>query len=163
MEQDRGAPKKEKGKSLGQRWADMQPTKTVLFWSCLITAVVVMIIGFNWGGWMTGGAAQSMSDKSSAEAVVDRLAPICVTKFLQDPAKAAKLEEIKAMNSYSRGDYIVKQGWATMSGEEKPDRKVAVECAKLLMLIPEIVAEAETTVSSETTTSLPAEATPSTE
>jgi hypothetical protein len=122
-----------------------------------------MIIGFNWGGWTTEGTAQSMSRKNAEEAVIARLGPICVAQFLQDPAKAAKLEEIKAMNSYSRGDYIIKQGWATMSGEEKPDRKVASECAKLLMLIPEIVAEAETTVSSETTTSLPAEATPATE
>jgi hypothetical protein len=154
MEQDRGAPTQKK-KSLGKRWADAQPTKTVLFWSCLITAVVTMIIGFNWGGWMTGGAAQSMSDKSSAEAVVTRLAPMCVVQFLEDPAKAAKLEELKAMSSYSRGGYIEKQGWATMSGEEKPDRKVASECAKLIMLIPEVVSATETTSSlpSETTSS----------
>lgn len=157
MEQDRGAPtpKKEKGKSLRQRWAEVQPTKSALFWSCIITAIVTMIIGFNWGGWMTGGAAQSMSDKSSAAAVVARLAPICVTQFLQDPVKAAKLEELKAMSSYSRGGYIEKQGWATMSGEEKPDRRVASECAKLIMLIPEVVSATETTSSlpSETTSS----------
>jgi hypothetical protein len=156
MEQDRGAPtpKKEKGKSLRQRWAEVQPTKSALFWSCIITAIVTMIIGFNWGGWMTGGAAQSMSEKNSAEAVIARLAPICAAQFLQDPGKAEKLEELKAMSSYSRAGYIENQGWATMSGEEKPDRKVAVECAKLLMLIPEI-----TPPVTETTSSLPAEAT----
>lgn len=161
MEQDRGVstPKKDKGKSLGQRWAEMQPSKTMLFWACVITAIVVMMIGFNWGGWMTGGAAQTMSDKSSKDAVVARLAPICVTQFLQDPENAAKLVEIRALSSYSRGDYILKQGWATMAGEEKPDRNVASECAKLLMLIPAVVATpaaevapvAETTPAAATT------------
>jgi hypothetical protein len=139
MEQDRGAPtqKKEKGKSLKQRWADAQVTKTVLFWSCLITAVVTMIIGFTWGGWMTRGGAQSMSEDMSEEAVIARLAPICVARFGQDPAKTEKLEELKAMSTWSQSDYIMKQGWATILGEEKPDRKVAAECAKLLMLISE--------------------------
>jgi hypothetical protein len=106
-----------------------------------------MIIGFKWGGWMTGGAADSMAKKNSEEAVIARLAPICVAQFLQDPTKAAKLEELKAMNSYSRGSYIEKQGWATITGAEDPDRKVAAECAKLLMLIPEVVPATETTSS----------------
>jgi hypothetical protein len=166
MEQDRGAPSQQNKtkKSVTQRWAELQPTKTTLFWSCIVTAIVTMVIGFNWGGWMTGGAAQDMSDKSSKEAVVARLAPICVTKFLQDPEKGAKLEEIKAMSSYSRGDYIRKQGWATMSGEEKADRNVAAECAKLLMLIPEIipepVAEPAPQPTTEVTPAAPNESTP---
>jgi hypothetical protein len=160
MEQDKGAPtqKKVKGKSLGQRWEALQPTKTLLFWSCLITAVVVMIIGFNWGGWMTGGSAQDMSEDMAEEAVVARLAPMCVVQFLLDPAKAEKLVELKDMSNYSRGSYIEKQGWATMSGEEKPDRKVASECAKLIMLIPEVVPTPEAE-----TMSPPAETTPASE
>lgn len=162
MEQDRGTstPPKVKGKSLGQRWAGLQPSKTVLVWACIITAIVTMIIGFNWGGWVTGGAAQSMSDKSSKDAVVSRLAPMCVAQFLQDPAKAEKLTEMKALSSYARGDYITKQGWATMSGEEKPDRNVATECAKLLMLITEVVAPPTTEVAPVTETAPTAEMTP---
>ena len=146
MEQDQGmqTPKKEKGKSLGQRWEAVQPTKTILVWSCIGTAIVTMIIGFAWGGWMTGGAAQTMSDKISAEAVVERLAPMCVVQFLQDPAKAEKLQELKDMSNYSRPNFVMEQGWATMSGEEKPDRKVASECTKLLVLIPEIAKTTET-------------------
>ena len=137
MEQDRGnpTPKQEKGKSLGQRWADMQPTKTVLFWSCLITAVVVMIIGFNWGGWMTTGTAEDMSEDMAEDAVVSRLAPMCVVQFLLDPAKAEKLVELKDMSTYSRGSYIEKQGWATIPGEEEPDSDVAEECVNRLMKI----------------------------
>ena len=32
------------------------------------------------------------------------------------------------------GDYVKKQGWATMPGEAEPASRVADECAKLLML-----------------------------
>lgn len=141
MEQDRGTPQKktEKKKSLAQRWAGLQPTKGTLFWSCVVTAVVTIIIGFNWGGWMTGGAAQTLSDKNSEEAVISRLAPICVAQFLRDPEKAVKLDELKTMNSYSRGGFVMEQGWATITGSEDPDRKVAGECAKLLVEIAEII------------------------
>jgi hypothetical protein len=97
-----------------------------------------MILGFTWGGWMTSKTAQAMSKKMSEEAVATRLAPMCVAQFLLDPAKAEKLEELKGMSNYSRGGYIMEQGWATMSGEENPDRQVAAECVKLLVLIPEI-------------------------
>ena len=90
-----------------------------------------------------------MSEDMAEEAVVTRLAPMCVVQFLLDPAKAAKLEELKDMSSYSRSSYIEKQGWATMSGEEKPDRKVATECAKLLVLLPEITAPPQTETTSQ--------------
>jgi hypothetical protein len=38
-------------------------------------------------------------------------------------------------DSWKRSEYVEKQGWATLPGEEKPDSKVAEECARLLMLI----------------------------
>ena len=43
--------------SVGQRWSDARPTKTVTFWCCVASAVLTMIIGFGWGGWVTGGTA----------------------------------------------------------------------------------------------------------
>ena len=46
--------------SLGQRWAASRPTKTVVFWSWIVSIVVTMIIGFTWGGWVTGGTARTM-------------------------------------------------------------------------------------------------------
>jgi hypothetical protein len=45
-----------------------------------------------------------------------------------------KLKEVKATDTWQRGDYVKKQGWATMPGEAEPDGKVADECVKLLML-----------------------------
>jgi hypothetical protein len=92
-----------------------------------------MVVGFNWGGWVTGGTAQKMGEAMAQDAVVLRLAPICVLQFNQDLGKVQKLRELKAVKSYQRDDYIKEQGWATMPGEEKPDNKVADACAKLLV------------------------------
>lgn len=67
------------------------------------------------------------------DVIIERLAPICVIQFNQDPEKAAKLEELKEASSYERRTFVRDQGWATMPGEERPDRAVADECVKLLL------------------------------
>jgi hypothetical protein len=67
-------------------------------------------------------------------AVVQRLAPICVGQFNQDPEKTQKLAELKKLSTYQKDDYVKAQGWATMPGEERPSSKVADACVKLLML-----------------------------
>ena len=137
MEQDkgdRGVEKKQKV-SFRQWWDEARPTKTVVFWSWVGSVVLTMIIGFAWGGWVTGGTAQKMAEKMAGDAVVKRLAPICVVQFNRDPGKDQKLKELKETSTYQRGEYVEKQGWATMPGEEKPDSNVAEECARLLMLI----------------------------
>jgi hypothetical protein len=67
------------------------------------------------------------------DAVVKRLAPICVVLSGQDPAKAVKLVALKEGSAWQRGEYVGKQGWATMPGEREPDSRVAQACAELLM------------------------------
>ena len=96
---------------------------------------VTMIIGFTWGGWVTGGTARSMAATIGEEAVVKRLAPMCVVQFKHDQRKDQKLKGLKEIGTYEKADYVKKQGWATMPGEPEPDAKVADECVKLLMLI----------------------------
>lgn len=66
-------------------------------------------------------------------AVIDRLAPLAVTQFMQDPNKEDHLEELKKSESYgnpNRNDYVREHGWATMPGEKEPDVRVADECAE---------------------------------
>ena len=119
--------------SFGQRWDKARPTKTVVFWSCAAAIILTMIIGFAWGGWVTGGTAQKLAEVMAKNAVVQRLAPMCVDQFNQDSEKDQKLNELKEVSTYQRGSYVEDQGWATMSGEAKPDSHVATECAKLLI------------------------------
>jgi hypothetical protein len=116
-------------------WREARPTKTVVFWSWVGSVVLTMIIGFAWGGWVTGATARTMAEDMAKDAVTERLAEICVVQFNQDPAKDQKLEELKETGSYQRREYVQDQGWATMPGEEEPDRKVVDECVDLLMLI----------------------------
>jgi hypothetical protein len=117
----------------GQRWRESRPTKTAVAWACVASIVATMIVGFTWGGWVTGGTARKMADGVSEEAVARRLAPMCVVRFKQDVRKDQKLKGLKETGSYEQADYVKKQGWATMPGEPEPDAKVADECVKLLM------------------------------
>ena len=119
--------------SLGQRWRDAQPTKTALFWACLVSVVLTMVVGFTWGGWVTAGTAQQTAETMAKSAVIERLAPICVAQFNLDPDKALKLGEMGELTSSKQRQYVQDQGWATISGVEKPDRQVASACTNLLL------------------------------
>ena len=72
-------------------------------WSAIGGAIVLAIIGFAWGGWVTGGTAQEKAEEMAEKAVVDRLAPICVVQFLQDPEKDKKLKELKENSNTPEG------------------------------------------------------------
>ena len=121
--------KQEYKESFGQRWDKVRPTKTIVFWSVVATIVLTMIVGFAWGGWITGGTAQKMTNA----AVTQRLSSICMGQYSQDPQKVQKLAELQDISSYQRDDYVKDQGWATMPGEAEADHQVADACAKLIV------------------------------
>ncbi len=101
-------------------------------WGATGGAIVLAIIGFAWGGWVTGGTAEKMAEEMAEDAVVGRLAPICIVQYNQDSEKNQKLKELKEKNSWERDGYVEEQGWATMPGEEESDSKIADKCAELL-------------------------------
>jgi hypothetical protein len=96
-------------------------------------AVVLAIVGFSWGGWVTGGTAEVMANKRAKSATVAALAPICVAKFRQDSGFDAMLSELNETRTYQRAAFIEKGGWATMPGSEKGDRDVAKACAEMIV------------------------------
>jgi hypothetical protein len=119
--------------SFREKLREARLSKKAVFGLMVAAAVLTMIVGFKWGGWVTGGAVQQRVDAGARDAVVLRLVPMCVAQFNLDPQKAPKLAELKAItSSWSRPDYVQKQGWATMPGEKEPDSNVAAACAKLL-------------------------------
>ena len=95
-------------------------------WGAIAGAIILAIVGFNWGGWVTG----SKADEMAQSAIVDRLIPICVEQFNMDSEKANKLAEMKKVDSWMRSDFVVKQGWATMPGSTEANRNVAEGCAE---------------------------------
>ncbi|KAA3661595.1 MAG: hypothetical protein DWQ04_15905 [Chloroflexi bacterium] len=125
-------------KDIRQRWNKAKLTKTAAFWVAVGAILLTMYLGFAQAGWVTGGTALQLAERTSEEAVVARLAPICVAQFDQSLERDQKLAELKEVNTSSQRTTFVKdQGWATMPGETAPDDKVARECADQINLIGE--------------------------
>ncbi len=98
-----------------------------------IGAIALLIVVF-WAGWVvTSGTALAEAKRISEHAVLDNLSPICVAQFQKDPDMEQKLEQLKSMSAWERGDYVKKQGWATMPGSESPPVGLADECAEKIL------------------------------
>ena len=118
------------------------PAETPSFiWGAVTGAIALAIIGFNWGGWVTGGTAESHAVARADKATIASLVPICVAQFQSQKSPDTKihLATLKATESWQRGDYIIKNGWATMPGsiESAASSEVASACAEALgKLVP---------------------------
>ena len=119
--------------SLAKRWVDYQPSKSMLAWACVATAVATMIIGFSWGGWVTGGTSRSLAMTAGDASRAELASVICVEQFKAAPDSAAKLVEFKAIaDSYKKRQFVETGGWATMPGQKTSDRRAAEGCAVAL-------------------------------
>lgn len=120
-------------RSIQQRWADLQPSKTMLFWSCAGSVVVALVVGFTWGGWVTGGTARDMAVTAGDDSRYELASVICVEKFLAAPDAQAQLAELKAIDSsYRQRQFIEAGGWAIMPSKDEAARQAADLCAKVL-------------------------------
>lgn len=97
-----------------------------------VGAAALAIVGFAWGGWVTGGTAAKMADDTAQREVIAALVPICVQQSKLDPQSAATLTTLNEARSYQRNDVIIKAGWATMPGTSEPNKDVARACAQAL-------------------------------
>ncbi len=97
-------------------------------------AIVLAIVGFSWGGWVTGGTAAKNSASASHDAVVAALAPICVERFRAQPDAVVKADALIKSSSWERGNLVEKSGFATMPGSKTVDSDVARACAEILAM-----------------------------
>ena len=109
----------------------MTTVKTLLLGAAL-GAVVLSIVGFNWGGWVTGGTAEKQATERADSAVAMALAPVCVDKFRQATDAAAQLTSLQKLSPYEQRGFVEKGGWATPTGGDKPNTSVARACADSL-------------------------------
>jgi dienelactone hydrolase len=93
-----------------------------------VGAAALAIIGFSWGGWVTGGTAKQMASDQSRLEVVAALVPICIEQSKLDPQVVATLALLKEASSYKRSDMLMEAGWATMPGSSDPNSAVARAC-----------------------------------
>jgi dienelactone hydrolase len=96
-------------------------------------AVALAIVGFSWGGWVTGGMAKEMAADQARLEVVAALVPICLQQSSQDPGIVETLALMKDAYFNERRDMVIKAGWATMPGSSDPNRNVARACMEELV------------------------------
>lgn len=119
--------------TVSQRWSAVQPSKAVLVWACVGSVAATLVLGFTWGGWVTGGTAKQMAEEAGASSRYELASVICVEKFLDAgdaPAQLATFQAIKS--SYKQRQFIEDGGWAVMPSKDKAARQSADLCAKVL-------------------------------
>jgi hypothetical protein len=102
-------------------------------WGAVIGAVITMIVGFSWMGWVLGGTAERLAVERSNAAVVVALTPSCISRFMQQPNAAVKLKELQTIDSWKQREFVEAGGWATSSGDKTPNSGVASACAEQLL------------------------------
>jgi aminoglycoside phosphotransferase (APT) family kinase protein len=108
-------------------------TKPAL-WGVAGGAIAMAIVGFTWGGWVTGGRAEADATQRANAAVVVALAPVCVERFQRAPDTAAHLAALKKVDAWQQGDFVEKGGWAAASGATAAGQVSAVAKACALLL-----------------------------
>jgi hypothetical protein len=98
-------------------------------WGAIGGAIGAIVIGFAWGGWVTGGTAVEMKAASAEAAIVQAFTPLCVAKAEQDPDKLAPL---KGRSSWTRDDFVIEAGWVD-NVNETYRTAVARACASTLV------------------------------
>jgi hypothetical protein len=120
-------------KTTMQRWNDFRPTKTQWLWSCVGSVVATVIVGFWFGGWVTGGSASSMSEGAATSARAELAANICVDRFVNDPEFGAELALLKDASRFQRGRLLEEAGWTTLQGTDTPVANAAALCSEMLV------------------------------
>ena len=71
----------------------------MLFWACAGSALVATIVGFSWGGWVTGGMPGRWRRSSAAQARQELAAVVCVDRFMAAPDAGDQLTALKEITS----------------------------------------------------------------
>lgn len=118
--------------AIRQRWEDWHPTRTQLFWSVAGAVVVTLVLGFGFGGWVTGGTARAQAEQAANDARHQLAAAVCTEEFMRAADARARLEQIKKAVWYERDRIVSAGGWATMPDRKEPNVVVAGMCAAQL-------------------------------
>ncbi len=106
-------------------------------WGGIVGAVVIAIGGFSAGWVLTSGTADEQAENRAQKAVIAALTPVCVAQFkkVTQEKQVTHLAALEKESAWQQGDYIEKQGWATMPGSKEPNAQVADACAEELLKI----------------------------
>ena len=113
-------------------------TKPSLY-GAVVGGILVAIVGFSWGGWVTGGAARQSAETAAATSRTDLAAAVCVRNFLAESDARDKLAELQAVTGATQQrTYVETGGWAVMPDSDVATRQVSTLCARMLMALAPI-------------------------
>jgi hypothetical protein len=98
-------------------------------WGAVGGAIAAMVVGFAWGGWVTGGKADVMAADSAEAAIVLAFTPLCVARAEQQPDQ---IELLKKQSTWSRSEFVIKAGWVA-NVTEKYRSEVARVCGTTIV------------------------------
>jgi pimeloyl-ACP methyl ester carboxylesterase len=107
--------------TLSQRFQQYRASKAALFWACAGSVIVATIVGFSWGGWVTGGSAAKLAEDSAAQARQELAAVVCVDRFMAAPDAGAQLTALQEItSSRAQGKFVEDGGWAIIVPASSP-------------------------------------------
>lgn len=115
-----------------EKFSAYRASKKVLIWSWVGVAALTMVVGFTWGGWVTGGSATERAETAAQDAVAALAADVCFDKFMAAPDMQANLAAFNEESVYSRSNYIADGGWTTLGDSDKPVSGASRLCAEQL-------------------------------
>ena len=117
----------QQNQTLSQRFQQYRASKAVLFWACAGSVVVATVVGFSWGGWVTGGSARDMAADSAAQARQEIAAVVCVDRFMAAPDAGVQLTALQEItSSYAQSKFVEEGGWAIIvPPSDTADRRAA--------------------------------------
>jgi len=75
---------------------------TRLLQGIAVGVIGTLVVGFFWGGWVTGGTAKSMAATAETNGQMSVLVPLCVTQFIGTDGAVAKLK----LTKYGHDDVV---------------------------------------------------------
>ena len=94
-------------------------------------AVATLLIGFTWGGWVTGSTAEKMRSEAVEATQVTLYSPVCVERYIAAATPEQRAAFAKEYD-WNRDSLIEKAGFATPPGASSPIDAVADNCAATL-------------------------------
>jgi hypothetical protein len=78
-----------------------------------------VIVGFTWGGWVTGGSARDMAEAAAEQAQAQVAAAVCVDQFMAAADARPQLASLKEnTSSWRQENFIEDGGWAVIADQE---------------------------------------------
>ncbi len=104
-----------------------------MMWSAAIGAALCAVVGFTWGGWVTGATARKDAGVAAHDATVAALAPFCAERFRAQGDAAAQMAALAKASTWERTTVVEKSGFAVLPGTKSNDSDIARACVEILL------------------------------